>query len=328
MSATASVEIEPRADRRRPLAIVAAALLVAAALQLLGANPATSEVTTVVAHKTGSGPGLDPGAGVWDRVPAAEVPLTAQQTSYPMGGGSVKTVDVQAIHDADTLYVRLAWDDAMKNETTGRAEEFSDASAIEFPATAGAAVPAICMGQADGGVNIWQWRADSQNGVPSSSADLGNGVADVESPADDALNFPARNAGNPYALVDAATVQNLSAVGFGTISPLDEQAVEGRGEWADGRCSVVYQRDLASPGDGQPAFDDADKTDVAFAVWDGENAERNGKKSVSQFVTLQLSDKGVPGKSLTALWVALGGVAIVAAGVGTMGSVFRKRKKA
>ncbi|MCZ7536582.1 MAG: ethylbenzene dehydrogenase-related protein [Acidimicrobiia bacterium] len=328
MSDTTSAEIARRPPSRRPLAALAGVLIAAAALQTLGANPATSAVTTLVAHRVGEGPELDPEAGVWDRVSAVEVPLTAQQTSYPMGGGAVKTVDVQALHDADALYVRLSWNDAVRDDATGRAEDFSDAAAIELPGTAGASVPAICMGQADGAVNIWQWRADSQEGLPSSSSDLGNGVADIEPPAGDDLEYPARNAGNPYALLGAGAVQNLTAVGFGTIEPLADQAVEGLGEWADGRWSVVYKRALEAPGNDQPTFAGLDKTDIAFAVWDGARDERNGIKSVSQFLTLQLSDKGVPGKSLTALWIAVATVLVVGAGVLIMGSARRRRKVA
>ncbi len=328
MSDTDSVESAPRARSRRPLAVLAGALVMAAALQTLGANPATSAVTTLVAHRVGDGPGLDPGAGVWDRVSPVEVPLTAQQTSYPMGGGAVKTIDVQALHDSDALYIRLSWNDAVRDDTTARAEDFSDAAAIELPGTAGASVPAICMGQADGAVNIWQWRADAQEGLPSSSSDLGLGVSDIEPSADDDLNYPARNAGNPYALTAAGAVQNLTAVGFGTIAPLAEQAVEGKGEWADGRWSVVYKRTLEAPGTDQPSFAGLDKTDIAFAVWDGANDERNGIKSVSQFLTLQVSEKGVPGESLTALWVAVATVLVVGAGVVIMGSARRRRKVA
>ena len=328
MSDTASVEIAPRTRSRRPFAVLTTVLLAAAALQMLGANPAISAVTELVAHKVGNGPDVDPGAGVWDRVSKVEVPLTAQQTSYPMGGGSVKTVDVQALHDSDSLYVRVSWDDAVRNDSTASVEDFSDASAIEMPGYEGSAVPAICMGQADGAVNIWQWRADSEKAIPGSSSDLGNGVSDIEPPADDPLNYPARNAGNPYALTDSGAVQNLTAVGFGTLGPLPEQAVEGRGEWADGRWTVVYKRALDAPGADQPTFSGDGKTDIAFAVWDGEHDERNGQKSVSQFLTLQLSDSGVPGKSLTPLWIAVAAVVVVGAGVMILGSGLRRRKKA
>lgn len=305
MSETAGLETAPRSGRRRAIAVLGTLLLLAAVLQIAGANPAVSQSTTLVARRAIIGPGLDPGAGVWKQVSAVEVPLTQQATTYPFGGGTVKTVRVRAVHDTNSLYVKLEWDDAARDDSTDSVEKFSDAAAIEFPAGGGSSVPSVCMGQADGGVNIWQWRADSQKGIPGSSADLGNGKADLEPSLDNPLYFPARNAGNPYALAQGA-VQDLAAQGFGTIAPLADQTVKGKGTYSDGHWEVVFKRSLGSPAKGHTAFAKGSSTDVAFAVWDGANQERNGKKSVSQFVTLQMSESTVaPVSNGTILTVSL-----------------------
>lgn len=324
MSETAGLETAPRSGRRRAIAVLGTALLVAAVLQVAGANPAVSESTTLIARKAMLSPGLDPNKGIWNQVTAVDVPLTAQQTAYPFGGGTVQSVEVKALHDSKSLFVRLSWDDAARDDRSDSVERFSDAAAVEFPAAGGSSVPSVCMGQAAGGVNIWHWRADSQEGLPESSTDLGNGEADLEVPADDPLYFPARNAGNPLALAQGA-VQDLVAEGFGTIGPLEEQAVEGKGVYSDGRWTVVFKRSLKAPAAGHPAFANGSTTDIAFAVWDGANSERNGKKSVSQFVKLELSNDTIaPVSSATILVLSLLTPLVIIAAV----IFFRRRRNA
>lgn len=300
----------PGRGRARALLVLGAVLLLAALLMAVGANPAVSQTTELYVRRVDGGPGVDPGAGVWDRVPGIDVALTAQETTYPFGGGSVSTVQAQALYDDSTLYLRLSWDDAFRDDRTDAPEAFADAAAVEFPADAAATVPSVCMGQAAGGVNIWQWRADSQAGVPQSSGDLGNGTADVEPPADDPVHFPARNAGNPYAQPEAGAMQNLVATGFGTLEPAAEQVLAGEGEYGDGGWSVVFSRTLPSPGAGQPLFTSETTVDVAFAVWDGHAGDRNGKKSVSQFVKLEFGNEGVPGPNRAGLWIVAGVLAV------------------
>ena len=154
-------------------------------------------------------PGLNPDAAVWDRPQSVEVTLTAQQLTYPMGGGTVPTIEARALHYQDMLYVRLHWADAQPNDRTVAVEDFADAVALEFPAESAASVPSICMGQADAGVNIWYWRADGEAGPPDLPAEIyPNTLVDFY-PSTDDLYYPARAVGNPVATRSA--VQNLVA---------------------------------------------------------------------------------------------------------------------
>lgn len=187
-----------RASRTRRRGLVLVAILAAAGvLQLLGANPAVPQGTSLTALRAVELPDLDPGDATWDRAPRVEVPLTAQNVTYPFGGGSVPAVRVQAMHDREVLLVRVAWTDTTEDASSVRPDEFADAVAVQFPASAGSTAPAICMGQADGGVNIWQWRADSERELPASADDLHEGAYADLYPAVDDLHFPAREAGNP-----------------------------------------------------------------------------------------------------------------------------------
>ncbi|MBI5949763.1 MAG: hypothetical protein HY875_16630 [Chloroflexi bacterium] len=279
--------------RRRMLAAGAVFLVVAGFLQFAGANPAQSQTITLTAYPSDADPAA-PDSKAWkDALPIA-VPLTAQAGTYAAGGGSIPTISARALHHKDQLYVRLEWTDATDDESTARVQDFSDAVAIEFPARAATSVPSICMGQADAGVNIWQWRADSQAGIPEVTTIHPNAL--VESyPSTEDLFFTARAAGNPVANPAIGAVQNLISRTFGTLSPAATQQVLGKGVYKDGKWSVVFSRPFAGPDVDQASFSSGTKTDIAFAVWNGSEGDRNGRKSVSAFVTLSISAQKLPG---------------------------------
>lgn len=275
----------------RPWLVVMVAIVVAVGLRVADANPAAAQTAMVKAWRVDADPGLDATSGVWRDLPGTQIALTAQDVAYPQGPAPVvPTVTVRALHTADTLFVAVSWQDETVNDTTVAAEDYTDAVAVQFPSRAGSAVPAACMGQADNGVNIWHWRADSQRGLPSGPP---SGYVDGY-PSTDALFHPARAAGNPLAAVDVGAVQNLVAGGFGTLSPVGEQTVEGSGTHDGSSWSTVFKRRYRAPGELQPTFADGRSTDVAFAIWDGEKDQRDGIKSVTSFVRLNLSSEGAP----------------------------------
>lgn len=271
-------------------AILLLATLVALVLRMAEANPAVAQTSVVGAWRLSADPGLDGTTDTWQSIPPVWVAMTPQNVAAPMGGGEVARVAVRAAHYEDRLFVMLEWVDPSPDSATFRVEDYADAAAIQFPAEAGTAVPTLCMGQADQAVNIWQWRAgsDGQSEIPE------NGYVDLY-PSDDDIYFPARSAGNPVAL--GARVQNLLAGGFGTLTPSDAQVVDGAGTYRAGTWSVVFSRDLVSPGALQPSFDTSTRIDTAFAVWDGASDHRDGIKSVSSFVQLQPTSEIPPYES-------------------------------
>jgi complex iron-sulfur molybdoenzyme family reductase subunit gamma len=64
--------------------------------------------------------------------------------------------------------------------------------------------------------------------------------------------------------------------------------VKGYGVWANGKWRVIFSRDLASTEAADVSFAPGKVYSLAFAAWDGANGERNGQKSTSQWVSLQL----------------------------------------
>jgi complex iron-sulfur molybdoenzyme family reductase subunit gamma len=277
-------------DRPRLLAVlvVGAILALGLGLQLLNANPAASQTAQLIAWEVNEDPGLDPDSEAWQVARSLSLPMSGQLGLYAAGGGSITSVTASAVHYHDTLYVRLEWRDSTQDEVTTRVEDFSDAAALEFPAQSASTVPSICMGQADAGVNIWHWRADSQQSALDPNLVYTNSLVDAYPPQDDDLWYPARAVGNPIADISNGPVQTLIAQAFGTLSPATEQGARGEGQYADGKWTVVFSRPFRADDPSQAEFSAGGTTDMAVALWNGSEGDRNGQKSTSAFVTLRL----------------------------------------
>jgi complex iron-sulfur molybdoenzyme family reductase subunit gamma len=299
------MSILTRPGRREKLFLLGLVGVVAVTLQVLGANPAVAQNVELTAYSAGGDEDLlDPWADDWAVASEVDVALTAQQVSYPTGGGSVPSAQVRALQADGALYLRIQWADDTPDSKGSQVDEYTDAVAVEFPSTAGSSVPAICMGQADGGVNIWQWRATNQDGLGESANDLFPDAQVDFYPSTEDLFFSARDVGNPVAVSGAGSTENLVAQGFGTLADTEAGEVQGRGSWDDGVWTVVVARDLVADGNDQVGFTNSAPVDTAFAIWNGSQKERNGKKSVSEFVKLTLDEEIVkfnPGASVAAI---------------------------
>jgi DMSO reductase family type II enzyme heme b subunit len=64
--------------------------------------------------------------------------------------------------------------------------------------------------------------------------------------------------------------------------------VTGKGIWRDGHWEVVFVRELKSREDEDVKFIPGKQVPVAFAIWDGENRDRNGRKVISNWYQLTL----------------------------------------
>lgn len=305
------------------VALVLAILSAAGVMQFAGVNPAASQTLFLTAYQAANEP-ADPAAGVWKDTQAVQIPLSAQLGSYAAGGGSISTVNAQALHYKDRLYVRVQWADATTDESTVRAQDFSDAVALEFPSRSASTVPSICMGQADSGVNIWQWRADSQRGLKDPASVYVNAEIDMDTKTSQ-IFYTARTAGNPYANPELGPVQTLVAHAFGTLATANVQDVAGKGARVGDGWAVVFSRQYAAGDVDQAVFAPGTQTDMAIAVWNGSEGDRNGRKSVSSFVTLRVSSAatnnggGNSGLVLTLAAVSLVGLSVLGVGLAAHG---------
>lgn len=303
------------------IGVILMALAIATALTLGDVQLATSQTVTLVAKRTDVDvPINEPFDSVWKRASTVEVPLSAQNLVPPMAGGD-HTVKARALHDGERLYILAEWEDDTEDKLVSRQTEFSDAVAVQFPVTEGERVPAFCMGDPNAPVNIWQWKAAWQSDIEEGFVDIEDAFPNTHVdfyPFEDEESFyPARAVGNVFAEVNRTTAaDNLLAGGFGTLNQAPDQVVQGVGEWRDGRWRVVFVRELTVSGEyAQFAVDE--NTNVAFATWDGAEAERDGMKSVSQFMTLNISSELAEAPSSDfPVWaiilIVLGGIALAA----------------
>lgn len=311
--------------RRAVTAIIFAAFAAAVVLTLGDMRLASSQTVTLVAKQADAEVPLDdPFDGVWKSANPIEAPLSGQQVIQPRGGGN-RTVTARALHDNDRLYVLLEWQDDTEDLLVSRQTEFTDAVAVQFPVSEGESVPSFCMGDPTAPVNVWQWKGAWQNDIDQGYVDIQDVYPNVQVDSypfeDEDVFFPARSVGNIFAEPDRTTpVDNLLAGSFGTLTQADDQIVDGSGEWRDGSWRVLFARDLDS-GEGYARFSVNESTNVAFAVWNGSENERNGIKSVSQFLTLTLSDEIAEGGGGIEGWQ----IALIVIGVAALTGVLALR---
>lgn len=208
----------------------------------------------------------------WDSVESVTIPLMKQVLVAPHGG-SIISVDVSSIYTDDEIFIRLIWDDKTKDTKFSPIEKFVDACAIQMPVNY-ETLPSPIMGEKTDPVNIWLWRAISHE------------TERIDSPA--YSDFYREGAIDTVIKFNERAVENLTAEGFGTITPLDVQDVEGTGRWRDGRWSAVIKRRLDSTSGVKLGKDII--VPIAFAVWDGANSERGGAKSVSVWHFLKIGE--------------------------------------
>ncbi len=279
-------------------------IMLAIALTFFKIPLASSQGLTLLAiNVDGDLPLNDPDSALWQKSTAIDVPLSAQTVTAPrLANTNVKAVTARALHNDKQLAILVEWDDTTKNDSMIRVQDFPDAVAVQFPLVTGQ--PFICMGQADGNVNVWHWKADWQADItarkdmetayPNMAVDFYPfAKTALPAPADytDPNYVPALQAGNPFAAMPTSPVENLIAGGFGSLTslPPSDQPVQGYGVWANGKWRVIFSRDLAALSPDDVKFEPGKVYSLAMAAWDGANNERNGQKSVSQWIAVSIN---------------------------------------
>ncbi len=288
-------------------------------------------------------PGADPFDPAWDGAPAVDIPLGPQAMAVPsLLKLSIPTVRVRSVNNGQEVAFLLEWSDDTRDDLVVAGDQFRDAAAIQFPV--GQKLPNICMGSAGQLVNIWYWKADWQRDIdlgyqellqqyPNFFKDFYPGGISGSPPYTYPEDFDRPEvrqfqvgwaAGNPFSIPRRSSpIEELKAVGFGSLTHKDRQTVSGRGVWRDGKWRVVFVRRLAAP-DGESVDLRRDQVPVAFAVWNGSNQEVGARKQLSGFYTLRIQGQerilGIPRDYLPAGLA----VVVVLLGVG-VGLLLRRR---
>ncbi|WP_447979622.1 ethylbenzene dehydrogenase-related protein [Candidatus Nitrospira bockiana] len=212
----------------------------------------------------------------WDKVPPLTLPLSGQVITRPVWPEpAARALTVRSVHNGTDIAFWLEWQDNTKNDrlTPGT---FRDGVAIGLPL--GEAPAFFCMGQLDHYINIWHWKADWQSDVDRRAARSTERKAEGEVRRFEVI--PRR----------ASSVEDLIGGGFSTLTSKQSQGrVQGKATWKDGVWRVVIRRPLASTDfENEATLQPGRLQAIAFAVWNGENKERNGQKAVAPWFQLSM----------------------------------------
>jgi hypothetical protein len=215
----------------------------------------------------------EPDDVAWAKVSPMTLPLSGQVITRPVWPEpSARALTVRSLHNGTEIAFLLEWQDNTKNDrlTPGT---FRDGVAIGLPL--GDAPSFFCMGQLDHYINIWHWKADWQS-------DIDRRAAKASEKARDGVRtfevIPRR----------VSSVEDLIGGGFSTLTTKEKQGrVQGKAVWKDGVWHVVMRRPLVSEEqENEAKLIPGRVQTVSFAVWNGENKERNGQKSVAPWFQL------------------------------------------
>lgn len=289
--------VNPARWRRRTLTLYALVGLffVLALVVTLGRGSLVSAAQTDIRSKyiEGDLPVDDPASAVWGEAPQIEVPVSVQNVTPPFNlKPSVQSLKVRSVHNGEVVAFRIEWDDDTR-DVGGGVVDYRDSVALQFPVQGGE--PFVCMGFADAEVNILHWRADFQHalenggGAKSITDIFPNADMNIYPQAEDVNFTTARAAGNPLAAsAYPSAVEDLRATGFGTLKAQDQIDTTGWANWDGEKWHAVIARPLAT-GDAQDAqLEPGMRMPLALAVWDGDQKDVNGKKSVSAWVSVGL----------------------------------------
>ena len=263
-------------------AIPLAVLFFFAALVLC--QSAYSQGLMVMAKKISGEVPLTPDSGEWRWASSLEVPLTPQVMAKPrIYESAVKKINVRALHNGKVISFLLEWEDPTE-DTAIDIDKFSDAAAMQFPAARAASRPSFAMGDKDNPVNIWFWKAAWQKQQE---------IQKTYAATDDFA--PGVLAGNPVS-ERKSPVENITAQGFGSATDMGKsstQNIEGSGEHKSNKWRVVFRRALVSADNFDVSFGEGGVTPIAFAIWNGSEGDRGGRKALSTwyYVGLETEEK-------------------------------------
>lgn len=222
--------------------------------------------------------GID--AEFWQSIPSTRVRLVPQLVVLPWPKGAVRQLEVKAFRNDSEILFFLSWEDETEDRRldVGR---FSDACAIMFPLEEITGSATLMMGFL-GRNNVWQWKASLDTDYwHSPNAQIA--YTDFRYPYEDRETLPI------FKRRVRTAVDDHLAVGVGTLTRKPVQRLHGRGLWKDNRWTVLIKRELnAQNPEYDATFDSTRKALCAFAVWNGSAGDRGGRKSISDWVELDL----------------------------------------
>jgi hypothetical protein len=259
------------------LSIIFGLLVAAFVLGWLNIPIVSSEGMLIRSHLISGEIPTTPDDPAWGKIPTIMLPLSGQVITRPAWPEpSARALGLRSVHNGTDIAFLLEWQDNTKNDRLSPGT-FRDGAAIGLPL--GDAPAFFCMGQLDHYINIWHWKADWQSDIDRRAARAG----ESKSGTGEVRRFeviPRR----------ISSVEDLVGGGFSTLTTKVAQGrVQGNAIWKDGVWRVVMRRGLASSDpENEARLEPGRLQAVAFAIWNGENKERNGQKAVAPWFQLSI----------------------------------------
>lgn len=220
---------------------------------------------------------------IWDSLTPTKVNLMRQAMVLPWGKSLASPLRVRAFHNEKDIYFYLQWNDNTEDiaRDVGR---FPDATAIMFPTEKKVPASTILMGFM-GRADIWQWKASVDAEYWES-----NPPAAKKAYSDFYYPFEEEELLNVSKLKPKSAVTDLVTIRVGTLTPKEQQFVQGKGIWKGNSWHVVMKRSLgiSRTSEFDTVFIRETKQLCAFAVWNGSNGDRGGRKSISDWIVLEV----------------------------------------
>lgn len=223
--------------------------------------------------------GIEP--SFWQEREAEEIELFYQVTALPWPKNLVPQVKVKAFHNKNDIYFYLEWKDDTEDRVVD-IKTFSDACALMYPMEKGAQTSSLMMGFL-GKANIWQWKASQDKQYWLKEEEKSEAYTDFQYPFEQEELFGVSKEEPESAVTD------LLAIRVGTLSPKPAQKVAGRGIYEQEKWTVVFKRSLqASDKELDAQFSGDTRQLCALAIWNGTQSDRGGRKSISDWVELEI----------------------------------------
>lgn len=240
--------------------------------------------STLVATRVAAAP-EEPTDSAWSTSEEIEVVLAPLWWNED----AVLGASLAALHDDESLALRLSWPDATGAVRLFTGAQASDGAALQLSASAEPAL--FGMGAPEEPTNLWHWQALRLEDV-AGALDLLEPVPHALSPTEPG----AVRADVPLyqrlleRIPPSERAERITAAGTATVAHAQRISgeVSARAAWEDGRWSVVFRRALAAPA-GQVPLVPGRPVQLACAVWNGAAGDAGARKSISIWQELVLA---------------------------------------
>ena len=202
---------------------------------------------------------------------------------------SVLYATLGAVHDGESIAIRVRWPDA-----TGKTTVLSDATrsdALALQLSRAVAPPLFGMGSAELPTIIWHWKAIGLEQVAGAMELLDSDLSTETRTGDTHWEAPMYHALDDQ-LALSEKVEQLDVRGVESardaVRSGSEVAVAPR--WSDGEWSVVFSRKLSPSGARDIRFTPGESARVACAIWNGAAGDRGPQKSITIWHEFALDD--------------------------------------